>query len=60
MFINVSFFGFIDMDNYTKACNILQAHSFSSEIKYRKYHEFKTFLNRISDVPEEYLFYDSL
>ncbi|KAK8898041.1 hypothetical protein M9Y10_000301 [Tritrichomonas musculus] len=59
-FINVSFFGFIDMDNYIKACNILQAHSFSSEIKYRKYHEFKTFLNRISDVPEEYLFYDSL
>lgn len=53
--IKLNFFGFDGQDNLDKAINLLQNHS----IQYFRYHSIKSFINKISYVPEEYLFYDS-
>ena len=58
-FIKASFYGFNGLDNFDKAINLLKSNPSSSELFYSKYHEFSSFNETISEVPEEYLFYDS-
>lgn len=53
--MKLNFFGFKGKDNYDKALNLFENNS----IQYFRYHAIKSFINSVSDVPEEYLFYDS-
>lgn len=58
-FINATFIGFDSNEKLTEAYNLILNCNYKG-ITVSKYHEFKTFLSEISDVPEGYLFYDSL
>ena len=53
--IKINFFGFDSLDNYDKALNLLQ----NKSIQCSRYHEIKSFINEVTDVPENYLFYES-
>lgn len=53
--LRIDFFGFDGQDNYDKALNLLQ----NKSIKCFRYHEIKSFIKEVTDVPENYLFYES-
>lgn len=53
--LRIDFFGFDGQDNYDKALNLLQ----NKSIQCSRYHEIKSFIKEVTDVPENYLFYES-